>query len=124
MFGHATCFVPISASAITSSHLVAAMVVRVPPMFSPQPSPISPQSSYPPLINIGCGEELSIRELAEMIADIVGYSSKLVFDSSKPDGTMRKLMEVSRMKSMGWVASTNLRKGIYATYQSYLKDAK
>jgi len=78
----------------------------------------------PPLVNIGCGEDLTIRELAEMIAEVAGYSGKLVFDSSKPDGTMRKLMDVSRMKRMGWVATTSLRKGILSAYQSYLKDAK
>ena len=78
----------------------------------------------PPLVNIGCGEDLSIRELAEMIAGVVGYSGKLVFDSSKPDGTMRKLMDVSRMTSLGWKASTNLRKGIITAYQSYLDVAR
>jgi GDP-L-fucose synthase len=77
----------------------------------------------PPLVNIGCGEDLSIRELAEMIAGVVAYSGKLVFDSSKPDGTMRKLMDVSRMKGMGWTSSTSLHKGILTAYQSYLKEA-
>lgn len=75
----------------------------------------------PPLVNIGCGEDLTIRELAEMVADTVGYSGKLVFDSTKPDGTMRKLMDVSRMKRMGWAATTSLRKGINSAYQSYLE---
>ena len=78
----------------------------------------------PPLVNIGCGEDLSIRELAEMIAEVVGYSGKLIFDATKPDGTMRKLMDVSRMKSLGWVASTSLRKGIFTAYQSYLEKVK
>jgi GDP-L-fucose synthase len=78
----------------------------------------------PPLVNIGCGEDLTIRELAEMISEVVGYSGKLVFDSSKPNGTMRKLMEVSRLRSMGWVASTKLHKGIFTAYQSFLKDVK
>lgn len=78
----------------------------------------------PPLVNIGCGEDLTIRELAEMVAGVVGYSGKLIFDSTKPDGTMRKLMDVSRMKSLGWVASTSLRKGIFTAYQSYLEKVK
>lgn len=78
----------------------------------------------PPLVNIGCGEDLTIRELAVMVAEAVGYSGKLVFDSTKPDGTMRKLMDVSRLENMGWVASTKLRKGILMSYQSYLKEAK
>jgi GDP-L-fucose synthase len=75
----------------------------------------------PPLVNIGCGEDLSIGELAQMVADIVGYRGKLVFDSSKPDGTMRKLMDVSRMRSLGWQAGINLRQGIALAYQSYLE---
>jgi GDP-L-fucose synthase len=79
---------------------------------------------HPPLVNIGYGEDLSIRELAETIAEVVGFSGKLIFDSTKPDGTMRKLLDVSRMKRMGWMASTTLRKGILMTYQSYLAEAK
>ena len=78
----------------------------------------------PPLVNIGYGEDLTIRELAETITDVVGYKGKLVFDTSKPDGTMRKLLDVSRMQSLGWKASTSLRKGIAMTYQSYLDTLK
>jgi GDP-L-fucose synthase len=70
----------------------------------------------PPLVNIGCGEDLSIRELAVMIAEAVGYSGKLVFDATKPDGTMQKLMDVSRMKGLGWAATTSLRDGILTVY--------
>ncbi|MFA6901904.1 MAG: GDP-L-fucose synthase [Gallionellaceae bacterium] len=79
---------------------------------------------FPPLVNIGSGEDLTIHELAEMVAEIVGYNGKLTFDSSKPDGTMRKLMDVSRMKHLGWVASTSLRKGMLTAYLSYLEEAK
>jgi GDP-L-fucose synthase len=75
----------------------------------------------PPLVNIGCGEDLSIRELAEMIAETVGYNGKLVFDSAKPDGTMRKLMDVSKLKQMGWHATTQLRDGITRAYKNYLE---
>lgn len=75
----------------------------------------------PPLVNIGCGEDLTIRELAEMIAETVGYSGKLVFDSTKPDGTMRKLMDVSRMKGLGWKASTSLKEGINLTYKTFIE---
>jgi GDP-L-fucose synthase len=75
----------------------------------------------PPLVNIGCGEDLSIRELAEMIAETVGYNGKLVFDSTKPDGTMRKLMDVSKLKQMGWHATTQLRDGITRAYKNYLE---
>lgn len=73
----------------------------------------------PPLVNVGCGEDLSIRELAELIQDIVGFEGELRFDSSKPDGTMRKLLDVSRMKQLGWQASIPLRCGIEAVYQQY-----
>ena len=75
----------------------------------------------PPLVNIGCGVDLSIRELAEMIAKTVGYSGKLVFDSTKPDGTMRKLMDVSKIQSLGWKASKNLKEGINLTYKAYIE---
>jgi len=69
------------------------------------------------LINIGVGEDLSIKELAEMIKDIVGYKGKIVFDSLKPDGTPRKLMDVSKLLSHGWKASINLYDGINRVYK-------
>jgi GDP-L-fucose synthase len=69
------------------------------------------------LINIGIGVDISIKELAEMIKDIVGYNGKIVFDSSKPDGTPKKLMEVSKLSSLGWRASIPLRSGIELVYQ-------
>jgi GDP-L-fucose synthase len=78
----------------------------------------------PPLVNIGYGEDLTIRELAQLITGVVGFSGKLVFDSTKPDGTMRKLMDVSRLKNLGWTATTSLRDGILAAYESYLTKAK
>ena len=78
----------------------------------------------PPLVNIGYGEDLTIHELAETIAKVVGFSGKLVFDSTKPDGTMRKLMDVSRLKKLGWTATTSLRDGILAAYESYLMQVK
>jgi len=69
------------------------------------------------LINIGIGVDISIKELAEMIKDIVGYNGNIVFDSSKPDGTPRKLLEVSKLSSLGWEASIPLRSGIELVYQ-------
>lgn len=78
----------------------------------------------PPLVNIGCGEDLTIRELAELIAEVVGYNGKLIFDSTKPDGTMRKIMDVSKIQRLGWTAITSLRKGINSAYQSYLENSK
>src|SRR5215203_6966545 len=68
------------------------------------------------LINIGVGEDLSIKELAEMIKEITGYTGKIVFDSSKPDGTPRKLMDVTKLSSLGWKASVRLSDGIRKVY--------
>jgi len=73
----------------------------------------------PPLINVGCGEDVTIRELAETVAKVVGFEGKLVFDTSKPDGTMRKLLDVGRMKALGWAARTDLSRGIGAAYHDF-----
>jgi len=72
-------------------------------------------SNEPPLINIGTGEDLTIRDLAELICRIVGFDGELVFDPSKPDGTPRKLLDVSRIHALGWQAHTTLEQGIRAT---------
>lgn len=72
-------------------------------------------------INIGSGEEISIKELAMLIKQIVGYQGNLVFDTSKPDGTPRKLLDVSKLHSMGWRHKTSLEKGIRIAYQDFLK---
>jgi GDP-L-fucose synthase len=74
----------------------------------------------PPLVNIGCGEDLSIRELAELVADVVGFPGKLTFDTTKPDGTMRKLMDVGRINALGWVRQMQLKDGIALSYQDML----
>jgi GDP-L-fucose synthase len=76
----------------------------------------------PPLVNIGCGEDLTIRELSELIASVVGFEKALVFDSSKPDGTPRKLLDVSRLTAMGWKPRVSLREGLAITYRSFLED--
>ena len=68
-------------------------------------------------INVGTGEDVSIRELAEMLAEVTGFRGRLVFDTTKPDGTPRKLMDVSRLTAMGWRARTGLRDGIGETYE-------
>jgi nucleoside-diphosphate-sugar epimerase len=73
-----------------------------------------------PLVNIGFGSDVSIRELAELICEIVGYSGSLKFDTSRPDGTPQKLLDVSRMKSLGWKAGTSLADGIEKTYNWFL----
>lgn len=70
-------------------------------------------------VNIGVGTDVTIRELAELIADVVGYKGKLIFDTSKPDGPPRKLLDVERINALGWKARTGLREGIAATYEWY-----
>lgn len=70
----------------------------------------------PNFINIGTGKEISIRELALTIKSVVGYEGELVFDTGKPDGTPRKLMDVSKLSALGWTAQTSLKEGIQKTY--------
>lgn len=70
--------------------------------------------------NIGCGEDVTIRALAETVMDVVGFKGKIAFDSSKPDGTPRKLLDVSRMRQLGWQAKTPLREGIAKAYAAYI----
>ena len=76
----------------------------------------------PALINVGSGEELSIRDLALLIKDIVGFDGNLLFDSGKPDGTPRKLADISRVHKLGWRSKTDLNAGITATYRWYLEN--
>ena len=73
-----------------------------------------------PLVNIGTGTDVTIRELAETVTRVLGFSGTLTFDSSKPDGTPRKLMNVSRLTQLGWRASTSLEDGIRLAYQDFL----
>lgn len=72
----------------------------------------------PPLVNVGTGEDVTIRELAELICEVLGFNGELVFDRSKPDGTPRKLLDVSRINALGWKARTSLADGIRLTYES------
>ncbi|OAM53151.1 GDP-fucose synthetase [Methylovorus sp. MM2] len=74
----------------------------------------------PPLVNIGCGEDLTILELAEKVKSIVGYQGEIVLDVSKPDGTMRKLMDVSVAAKLGWQAQISLSEGIPIAYQDFV----
>ena len=76
----------------------------------------------PPLINIGCGEDLTIHELSKLVKDVVGFKGSLTFDTSKPDGTMRKLMDVSQINAMGWKASTDLIAGVVISYKEFLRS--
>ncbi len=76
-----------------------------------------------PLVNIGTGEDLTIRELAETICKVVGFEGELVFDTSKPDGTPRKLLDVSRLSTLGWQASTTLGSGVLTAFRNYLNSS-
>ena len=79
--------------------------------------------SHEEIINIGTGEDISIASFAKLIAEIVGYQGTFVFDHSKPDGTPRKLLDVSKLAALGWRARTDLRTGLAATYQEYVANA-
>jgi GDP-L-fucose synthase len=81
--------------------------------------PIARSELQAPLLNVGCGEDLTVRELAELIRDVVGFKGRLKFDTSKPDGTPRKLLEVSRLTELGWRASIPLGEGLAAIYAEY-----
>ncbi|MGN8112559.1 GDP-L-fucose synthase family protein [Paraburkholderia sp. 22098] len=74
------------------------------------------------LFNVGVGEDLSIRELAECICKVVGFEGELVFDASKPDGTPRKLLDVSRLAKMGWRSTIGLEQGIASTYRDFVES--
>jgi GDP-L-fucose synthase len=76
------------------------------------------------LVNVGFGDDVTIRELAETICDVVGFGGALKFDTTKPDGTPRKLMDSTRLLSMGWKPSIPLREGIRSTYEWYLGQLK
>jgi GDP-L-fucose synthase len=73
-----------------------------------------------PLINIGCGEDQTIAELARSVAAVVGFRGALEFDASKPDGTPRKLLDVGRLKRLGWSPRVDLETGIAAAYRDFL----
>ncbi|MCS7030854.1 MAG: GDP-L-fucose synthase [Gloeomargarita sp. SKYG116] len=78
----------------------------------------------PEIINVGTGEDLSIKELAALVQKIVGYQGEIVYDTSKPDGTPRKLLDISRLQALGWQAQTPLALGIEKTYEWYLAHAQ
>jgi len=80
--------------------------------------------SYPKpnFVNIGTGVDVTIRELAERVGEVTGYQGRIVFDASKPDGTPRKLQDITRMSSLGWQAQTGLREGIEKTYDWFLHN--
>lgn len=75
----------------------------------------------PQTINVGTGKDVTIRELSELVADVVGYDGKIEWDTTKPDGTPRKLLDVSRIKALGWSPTVDLREGVEATYDWFLQ---
>jgi GDP-L-fucose synthase len=76
----------------------------------------------PDLVNVGCGEDVTIRELAETVCDVLGFDGSLEFDPSKPDGTPRKLLDISKIKSLGWSPKIPLRDGIADAYRWFLEN--
>ena len=82
------------------------------------------KNNYKGILNIGAGADISIKELANLISSIVGYEGEIIWDSSKPDGTPRKLLDTSKLNKMGWFAKTSLEKGIKLTLKSYVEELK
>ena len=80
------------------------------------------QQNPPDLINIGLGTDVTIRELTELVAQVVGFKGRITWDATKPDGTPRKLMDVSRLTALGWKARIGLREGVEKTYASFLAE--
>ena len=76
----------------------------------------------PDLINVGTGQDVSIRELTELVAEVTGVTGRITWDAAKPDGTPRKLLDVTRLSKLGWSARVGLRDGIERTYRSYLAE--
>ncbi len=80
------------------------------------------RDGYTDMVNIGVGEDVRISDLARLVGEVVGFEGEIVFDPGKPDGTPRKLLDVSRLQALGWSAKTGLREGIEETYRWYLKN--
>jgi GDP-L-fucose synthase len=80
------------------------------------------QDNPPDWINVGTGTDVTIKELTEVVAETVGFAGKIVWDTSKPDGTPRKLMDVSKLTALGWSARIALREGVEKTYASFLAE--
>jgi GDP-L-fucose synthase len=76
----------------------------------------------PDLVNVGCGTDVTIRELVKLVAETVGYEGKIVWDESKPDGTPRKLLDTSRINQLGWRPQISLKDGLARTYQSFKQE--
>jgi GDP-L-fucose synthase len=76
------------------------------------------------LLNVGCGSDVTIRELAELVAEVVGFQGRLSFDTSRPDGTPRKLLDVRRLDALGWRPTISLQDGLRQTYQWFLANVE
>lgn len=74
------------------------------------------------IVNVGCGEDLSIAELAELVREVVGFEGEIVYDTSKPDGTPRKLLDVSKLKALGWTPRFSLKEGLAQTYRWFIEN--
>lgn len=81
------------------------------------------EEQRPPLINIGCGEDLTIRELAGLVAEALGFDGEVVFDPGKPDGTPRKLLDISRIRQLGWSPRIDLRTGLKSAYRDFMENS-
>lgn len=86
----------------------------------PEPAFDGLLADYPPLVNVGCGEDLSIRELTELVREVVGFAGAIEWDSTKPDGTPRKLLDVTRLHALGWRPKTGLKEGIKIAYADFV----
>ena len=75
------------------------------------------------ILNIGTGEDITIAAFARLVASVVAYEGELTFDASKPDGTPRKLVDISRLTKLGWTARTQFREGLVSTYRDYLENS-
>jgi len=73
-------------------------------------------------INVGAGKDMSIGELAKTLKKVIGFGGKIEFDSSKPDGSLRKLMDSARLNSLGWTPEVKLERGLTLTYENYLQE--
>jgi GDP-L-fucose synthase len=80
-------------------------------------------AAYPPLINVGAGEDMTVRELAETVARVVEFEGALRFDRSRPDGTPRKLLDVSRLSALGWRPQMAIEDGIRLAYRAYRESS-
>ena len=80
--------------------------------------------NHTPLINIGCGKDQTVKEIAAIVAEVVGYNGGVSWDQDKPDGTLQKLLDISKIKKLGWKPNIALKAGIRNVYEWYLKDIK